>query len=74
MKKYQKGHASSKPYYVFDEKTGKLIQLNLPANAIMPESKPGYKAGNSLLDEINEQLEQEGLVKKIKELYRKRKK
>lgn len=28
--------------------------LYIPVNAIIPNAKPGYKAGNSLIDKINE--------------------
>jgi len=68
--KYQKGSADSKPYYVVDEESGKLVPIYLPADAVMPEAKPGTKAGNPLLDEINEDLRRENITEKIKRLYK----
>lgn len=68
---YQKEHATSRPFYVIDPDTGKLVKLNLPADAIAPEAKPGFKAGNVLVDELNEQLRREGLLAKLKGLYKK---
>ena len=68
--KYQKGSADSKPYYFVDEESGKLIPIYFPADAVMPEARPGVKAGNPLLDEINEYLRKENITEKIKRLYK----
>lgn len=70
-KKYQKGSADYKPYYIVDEKTGELVPIYLPADAIMPEARAGVKAGNPLLDEINEELKKENIIERMKKLYRK---
>jgi len=43
----------------------------LPADAITPEARAGVKAGNPLLDEINEQLRKENIIESMKKLYRK---
>jgi len=67
---YRKGYFRFKPYYVIDEETGEIVPTNLPADAVIPQAKPGSKAGNSLLDEINERLQDEGLIEKLKRLYR----
>jgi len=67
--KYQKGSADSKPYYVVDEESGELVPIYLPAYAVIPEAKPGAKAGNPLLDEINEDLRKKNITEKIKRLY-----
>jgi len=68
--KYQKGFADSKLYYVVDEESGELVPIYLPADAVMPEARPGVKAGNPLLDEINEELRRKNLIEKTKGLYR----
>ena len=68
--KYQKGSADSKPYYVVDEESGELVPVYLTVNAVIPEAKPGAKAGNPLLDEINEDLRKENITEKIKRLYK----
>ncbi len=54
--KYQKGSADSKSYYVVDKKSGKIVPIYLPADAVIPKARPGVKAGNPLLDEINKKL------------------
>ena len=69
--KYQKGFADSKPYYIVDKESGKLIPVYFPADAVMPEARPGAKAGNPLLDEINEKLRGENITEKMKRLYKK---
>ncbi|MBU3941688.1 MAG: hypothetical protein KKF74_02135, partial [Nanoarchaeota archaeon] len=68
--KYQKGSADSKPYYVVDEESGKLMPIYFPADAVMPKARPGVKAGNPLLDEINEELRKENIIEKMKRLYK----
>jgi len=68
--KYQKGSADSKPYYIVDEESGKLVPVYLPDDAVIPEARPGVKAGNPLLDEINEDLRKENITEKIKRLYK----
>src|SRR3989344_4537341 len=62
---YRKGYFRFKPYYVIDEETGEIVPTNLPADAVIPQAKPGSKAGNSLLDEINESLQDEGKIEEI---------
>ncbi len=68
--KSQKGFADFKPYYVVDEESGKLVPIYLPSDAVMPEARPGAKAGNPLLDEINEELRRENIIEKMKRLYK----
>ena len=68
--KYQKGSADSKPYYIVDEESGELVPIYFPADAVIPEAKPGTKAGNPLLDEINEDLRKENIIEKMKRLYK----
>ncbi len=70
-KELKKGCGKYKPYFVIDKKTGKLIPAYLPEDAVVKEAKPGEKAGNYLIDEINEQLHPTGLMEKLKELYKK---
>ena len=67
--KYQKGFADSKPYYVIDEESGEIVPIYLPADAVIPEARPGAKAGNLLLDEINEKLRRENITENLKRLY-----
>jgi hypothetical protein len=67
----ERGHGSYKPLFVVDEETGNIVPVYLPADAVADQAKPGAKAGNPVLDDINEQLRQEGLAEKMKELYRK---
>ena len=68
--KYQKGSADSKPYYVVDEESGELMPIYFPAYAVMPEARPGTKAGNPFLDEINEELRKKKIIEKMKRLYK----
>ena len=72
--KYQKGFADSKLYYAVDKESGNLIPIYLPANAVIPEAKPGVKAGNPLLDEINKRLRRENITEEMKRLYRRKNK
>jgi len=67
---YQKGHSGSKPYYVINSETGKIIPVYLPADAVVVGARPGSKAGSPLIDEINEQLREEGIIEKLKNLYK----
>jgi len=68
--KYQKGFADSKLYYVIDEESGEVVPIYFPDDAVIPEAKPGAKAGNPLLDEINEKLRKENITEKTKGLYK----
>jgi len=70
---YQKGHASSRRiHYLIDKETGRTVPTSLPiAHAVNPEARPGVKAGNPLLDDLNNQLQSEGSLKKMKCLYKK---
>ena len=70
--KYQKGFADYKSYYVVDEKTGKIVPIYLPADAVIHEARPGAKAGNPLLDEINEELRRKNITEEMKRLYRRK--
>lgn len=72
--KHQRGFADYKPYYVVDEETGEIIPVYLTADAVMPEARAGAKAGNPLLDEINEQLKRDRIIEKMRGLHRKRSK
>lgn len=66
---YEKGSAESHAYYVVDKKTRKLIKKYLPADAVIPEARPGTKAGNSLLNHINKELQNSEIVKLMKKLH-----
>lgn len=66
----QIGYIKSKPYYVIDKDSGNIVPVYLPADAVLQQAKPGSKAGNSLLDKINKELRQEGLIEKMKKLYK----
>jgi len=67
----KKGYAQFKSYYVIDEETGELIELNLPSDAIADMAKLGVKAGNPLLDEINREIRESSLIEKTKRLFKK---
>jgi hypothetical protein len=41
----------------------------IPADAIASEAKPGYKAGNYLIDENNDRARRETITKRFKKLY-----
>ncbi|MEK6757957.1 MAG: hypothetical protein AABX88_02405 [Nanoarchaeota archaeon] len=66
MNNYKRGNASSKPIYEIDPETGKITYYNLPADAVMPEAKPGSKLGIPFLDDVNEELAKNDLIKKLK--------
>jgi len=66
---YETGSAESDVYYVVDKKTGKLIKKYLPADSVMPEARPGTKAGNSLLNHINKELQNSEIIDLMKKLY-----
>ncbi|MEA3514533.1 MAG: hypothetical protein U9R34_03595 [Nanoarchaeota archaeon] len=66
----QIGYIKSKSYYVIDKDSGNIVPVYLPADAVQHQAKPGSKAGSSLLDKINEELKQEGLIEKMKGLYK----
>ena len=66
----QIGYIKSKPYYVIDKDNGNIVPIYLPEDAVLQRAKPGSKAGSSLLDKINEELRQEGLIEKMKALYK----
>lgn len=66
----QIGYIKSKSYYVIDKDSGNIVPVYLPADAVLQQAKPGSKAGSSLLDKINEELRQEGLIEKMKRLYK----
>ncbi|MCK5629524.1 MAG: hypothetical protein KAI26_02810 [Nanoarchaeota archaeon] len=66
----QIGYIKSRPYYVIDKDSGNIVPVYLPADAVLERAKPGSKAGSSLLDKINEELKQEGLIEKMKGLYK----
>ena len=68
--KYQKGSADSKPYYIVDEESGELVPIYFPADAVISEARPGVKAGNPLLDEINEELKNKNIIEKLRRLYK----
>ncbi|MFH0831426.1 MAG: hypothetical protein V1886_00980 [archaeon] len=55
------------------KKKGRLIDLIppcLPANAVAREAQPGYKAGNPLIDRVNENS-RETLFRKFMDFYNK---
>jgi heterodisulfide reductase subunit C len=66
MVEYEKGTIHLRSYYVIDKETGKIIPIYLTSNAVMRESCIGNKAGNPLIDKINEELEKSRLIKKLK--------
>lgn len=67
---HQKGHYDSKPYYVIDKDTGKIIPVYLPADAVIASVQPGYKAGNPLIDKVNDELKKKDMIQKMKYLYK----
>ena len=69
---YQKGHGSFRPFYVIDPETGRVVKVDPPADAVAPEAKPGAKAGNDLVDTLNEQFAQEresDLLEILRKIY-----
>ena len=58
-KKYQVGHVTFRPCHIVE-----------PCDAISLEAMPGAKAGNTLVDEMNEQLKREEIIKKMRPLHR----
>ncbi len=67
MEKYQLGYFRYKPHYIIDKKTGKPIRFKIYDDVMAPESKPGYKAGNHLIDENLESSELERKIKRLEE-------
>ncbi|MBT3395033.1 hypothetical protein HOA59_00810 [archaeon] len=67
MENYQFGYFRYKPHYIIDKKTGKSTKFKIYDDIMVPESKPGYKAGNSLIDENLESSELERKIKKLEE-------
>lgn len=67
---YQKGYFRCKEYFAVDELTGELIPLYIPDDVIAKGCSPGDYAGNPHLDEINKQLRDEGIIEKMKSLYK----
>ncbi len=43
----------------------------LPADAVSPSAKPGYKAGNPFLDNVLEEIRRENIIRRVKDLYTK---
>jgi len=43
----------------------------VPADAVVKEAKPGYKAGNSMLDNVLDNIRKDNIVKRFKDLYTK---
>ena len=41
----------------------------VPADAVAKQAKPGYKAGNPIIDEVNENIRRDTIIKKFKKLY-----
>lgn len=41
----------------------------IPADAVAPCAKPGYKAGNPMIDEVNENVRRDNIIKKFKKFY-----
>ena len=66
----QRGKATYTPHYIVDEETGELISVYIPTDAIIRQAQSGYKAGNPLLDDINEKIKQKGLIDKFRKLHK----
>ncbi|MBI2045129.1 hypothetical protein HYT23_03660 [Candidatus Pacearchaeota archaeon] len=58
------------PYFLVDEK-GELIPIYAMADAITECAKVGIKAGNFLLEDIDEILEKGGLIEILRKLSEK---
>ncbi len=43
----------------------------VPADAVTKEAKPGYKAGNPMLDNVLDNIRKDNLVKRFNDLYTK---
>ena len=43
----------------------------VPADAVAKAAKPGYKAGNPLLDNVLEKIRKDSIVRRFKDLYTK---
>lgn len=63
----KRGKGEFTPHFTEDEKTGELTPIYLPADAIVDQAKPGYKAGNQLIDENNEAFHNSKLIEETKE-------
>lgn len=42
----------------------------VPADAIAKEAKPGYKAGNPMLDNVLEEIKKYSITERFKRLYK----
>ncbi len=65
---YRKG--SFRPYYVINEELGEVVAVYLTSDAIMRGAGISGTGANPLLDDINQQLRDEGIIEKLKSLYR----
>lgn len=43
----------------------------VPADAVAKEAKPGYKAGNPMLDNVLDNIRRDNIVKRFRDLYTK---
>lgn len=48
-----------------------IPQPYVPADAVAPCAKPGYKAGNPHLDDTLGEIRKDGIARKFKDLYTK---
>lgn len=48
-----------------------LIPLYMPADAVAKEAQPGYKAGNPVIDRVNENSKREAFFRKFRDFYKK---
>lgn len=62
-----KGHAKSRMYHILNG-DGTLIEKYFQEDIIMPQAKPGYKAGNSAIDDLNEEFAEQELTRKLNRL------
>lgn len=46
-----------------------FIPPYLPADAVAREAQPGYKAGNPLIDRVNEEIKRDTFFKRFKKFY-----
>jgi len=43
----------------------------VPADAVAKEAKPGYKAGNPMLDDVLKQIREDSIVRRFRDFYTK---
>ena len=64
QKEFQLGHIIFTPYFTIN-KDKKTIPIYFIEDAVSPEARTGVKAGNSILDKINRELQLEQIIKDV---------